>query len=1034
MKMGKVLRSAFFLSRSFSFSGGCKRIGILVSVMTLGLCAISQVKISGTVTDSSSGTPLANVSITWGAERGSITDNNGQYRITVPFNSRLTFQHVGYNPFTVIAGAETVIDVSLSESQQDLDQVVVVAYGSQRKATITGAISSIQTKEVKQSPAANLAVSLAGRLPGLTSIQRSGEPGNDLTQLFIRGQGTINAQSPIVLVDGVERSLTYIDPNEVESVTILKDASSTAIFGVRGANGVILITTRRGTSQIPEINFSVETAAQDFTRYITPVNSYEYATLRNLAQENDGLGDAYSAEALEHYKTQDDPVRYPNTDWRNILLKPYSFQQHYNLNVSGAGKAVRYFINAGYLDQGGQFKIEKNLPYDPSFNLRRYNFRSNIDVQLSKSLKAYLNIGGYLENRNMPYGLSWDGLGNDPSLYILAYMYNLNATIPGPLTPSGQVMTTSLMNYPAYGQLNRTGYIQQTKNNITATYGMEQSLDFLTKGLSAKAVMSFDSYATNNLNASRGYEHWEEVVDPVLKGVDGKDSVYYRMTINEQNTPLSITGTRSFNSLSNLQAYLNYHRTFNKHTVTGLLLYQRQKQVIEAQLPFNLMGIASRLTYGFDNRYFLEFNAGYNGSEQFAKGRRFGFFPAVSGAWIISKEKFLENNKIITLLKLRGSYGSVGNDRIGNRRFLYLDDIQVVGGGLASLAFGQAIQTNLLKNDKLQWEVSKKTDIGLEVGLLNDFNLVIDVFKERRDNILMNQGTVPLLSGLSANVLPPLNVGIVENKGYEIELNYRKAINKDLSVLSKLNVSYARNRQIYSDEVKLPAEYAYPYRQTGYRIGQPFVYIVEGYFADDADVAKSPVQNVGGHPSRPGDFKYKDVNKDGVVNELDLSPVGYSTVPEYSFGAAFNVNYKNFDVSVLFQGVTHINNFYQGRGTFTRDYYVTRHLESWTPERAASGERISYPRLTTQPNPNEINNTFFNIDASYLRLKNVEIGYRFQINKLKSIGLKSLRLYANGFNLLTWDRLPTKNFDPELLDDVTYPITRLYNVGVNLSF
>lgn len=1007
---------------------------LTVAIMCCSFLTKAQqaIRVSGTVTDSLTLQPMQSVTVSIeGGTEGTQTDVNGMYSINAAVNSTLVFQYVGYisKKIVIEEGAGT-LNLSLSPLDREMDQVVVVAYGSQKKISVTGSVVSIQTKEIKQSPTANLAVSLAGRLPGLTSAQRSGEPGRDITQLFVRGMGTVNAAAPIVLVDGVERDLTYVDPNEVASVTILKDASSTAIFGVRGANGVILITTRRGTSEIPEINFSTETSAQTFTRYVEPVNSFEFATLRNLAQTNDGLGAGYSDDALERFRLQDDPLRYPNTNWRDILLKDYSMQQRFNLNISGASRAMKYFVNAGYLNQGGQFKIEKGLPYDPGFRLKRYNFRSNIDVQLTKTTKAFLNIGGYLENRNMPFGLSWDGLGNPPSLYIMAYMHSLNATVPGPLTPSGEVMTTSLMNYPAYGQLNRTGYIQQTSNNIMATYGMEQSLENVTKGLSVKAIVSFDSYAINRLQAQKGYEHWEQIILRGTPGMDGKDSVYYRKTLNEQNTPLSISGSRNFSSLSNIQGYINYNRSFGQHSVTGLLLYQQQRQIIDAQLPFNLRGFATRLTYGFKGTYFLEFNAGYNGSEQFAKGRRFGFFPAVSGAWVVSNEKFLAGNDHISSLKLRGSYGTVGNDRIGGRRFLYLDDIQIGGGGLGSLASGQRININLLRNEMLQWEVARKVNIGVDVTLWNSVNITVDLFKEKRDNVLINQGTVPVLNGLPANVLPPLNIGVVENKGYEVELGYRKKIGTDLTVFSKVNVSYARNKQLYSDEVLLPEDYAYRYRNTGYRIQQPFAYIVDRYFESQDDINNSPVQNVGGHPSRPGDFKYVDVNKDGVIDVRDQKPYGYSSIPEYTFGAAVNLNYKRFDFSMLFQGVTNVTNFFSGFGYFSSEFYVTRHLESWTEQRAAKNEPIKYPRLTTQPNPNEIYNNFFLSDASYIRLKNVEIGYNFIFKSW----VKGLRIYANGFNLITWDRLPTKDRDPEMLNDITYPNVKIYNIGANITF
>src|SRR5665647_1570224 len=417
---------------------------VIIALLFLSLTGLAQQrKISGIVQDSKNNTPLEGATVSVKNKTSSTSSGvDGRFNITVPDGKvTLIISFIGYQTREVSVGDKSNFNIQMEAISSGLDEVVVVAYGTQKKATVTGAIASIQTKEIKQSPAANLAVTLAGRLPGLTAIQRSGEPGADVTDLYIRGQGTTNAQGPIILVDGVERDLTYIDPNEIASVTILKDASSTAIFGVRGANGVILITTKRGTSEIPEINFTSESSAQSFTRLITPVNSYEFATTRNLAQANDGLTQTYSAADIEHFRTQDDPLRYPNTDWRDILTKKYSLQQRYNLNVSGAGKAVKYFINVGYLNQGSQFKIESNLPYDPSYNLKRYNFRSNIDIQLNKTLKAFLNVAGTLEKQNGPYYPP----GSSPSsFYVMAYMAAQGATTPGPLTPAGQVLTNTI--------------------------------------------------------------------------------------------------------------------------------------------------------------------------------------------------------------------------------------------------------------------------------------------------------------------------------------------------------------------------------------------------------------------------------------------------------------------------------------------------------------------------------------------------------------------------------------------------------------
>ena len=1018
----------------------------LVSMFTfLGIAGYAQqpFTVTGTVIDSTDSSPLIGVSVSLvGSAKGAQTDVNGKYSFVVPSNATLLFRYIGYENKSVNVNGNTIVNVKMSSSSRGLNEVVVVAFGTQKKESVTGAISSIQTKEIKQSPAANLAVTLAGRLPGLTSIQKSGEPGRDLTQLFIRGQGTINAQSPIVLVDGVERDLTYIDPNEVESVTILKDASSTALFGVRGANGVILVTTKRGTSDIPSINFSLETGLQDFTRVLQPVNSFEFATLRNLAQINDGLGPAYTQQALDHYRNGDDPLRYPNTNWRELLTKKYSTQQRYNLNVSGASKAMKYFINAGFLNQGGQFKTETNLPYDPSFSLDRYNFRSNLDVQLNKSLKAFLNVAGYLEKQNMPAGVtnlfpnsSAQLSQQSPASFILNFMNDMNSTDPGPLTPSGEVFTNPIVPHPAYGQINRAGYTQQTRSNVLATYGMEQGLDFITKGLSTKAVISFDTRSTNNLFGARNYQKFVQVIDNNNVGADGKPLVSLRRYNVDENTPLTLSGASFFTSLSNIQAFLNYNRAFKKHSVSGLILYQQQKNIVDAQLPFNLRGVASRLTYAYDSKYLFDFNIGYNGSEQFAKGNRFGVFPAVSAGWVISNENFLKNNKVISLLKIRGSYGIVGNDRIDNRRFLYLDDITVRGGGYASsLGFGQNIASARFRNELLQWEEATKYNIGVEIEVLKSLSATFDIFNEKRDNILRSRGTIPLLNGLPISALPPVNIGVVENKGFELEINYKKAFNKDFSILARTNVSYATNKQTFADEPLLPSNFAFRNRQTGYRIGQLFGYYVDRFFTSDADVLASPVQDVGARASKPGDLKYKDLNGDNIIDNRDQGPIGYSTVPEYQFGTALSISWKDIDISALFQGVTNISNLYAGAGTFEGTNYYSEHLQSWTQERQNAGLPITFPRLTTQVSPNHNFNTFFVRDASYIRVKNVELGYALPSRWISKVGAKNIRIYANGLNLFTWDRLPTNNFDPELTGEFSYPITRVFNFGANIVF
>lgn len=1021
---------------------------VLAIVLLIQLPVYSQqpLTISGTVRDSLSQDLLPGVTVTIASTGISVkTDIDGRFQLTAAGDETLVLRHVGFDEQYVYVNNRTTIDVMLIESTVGLDEVAVVAYATQKKETITGAIASIKTKELKQSPAANLAVTLAGRLPGLTTLQSSGEPGRDVTALFIRGRATINQTAPIVLIDGIERDLTHIDPNEVESITILKDASSTALFGVRGANGVILVTTKRGTSEVPEINLSVEGAVQDFPKFFDMVEAYDYASLRNLALENDGLAPQFSEKALEMYKTGADPVNYPNTNWRDVMMKDVSLQQRYNLNISGTtnNRSMKYFVNATYLNQGGQFKVEQDLPYDPSFKLDRYSFRSNIDLKLNNRLSAFMNVAGYLEKQNMPMSIlnrlgdiPTQLAGMSPALYIISFMTRVPANVPK-LTPDGDVTTAPNVDWPGYGLLNRSGYVKQTRSNVLATFGMNQELDMVTKGLSARLVMSFDTRSVNNLYGAKEFIRYMQVINPSADP-NVPDDIYFSQYGGWLNTPITIGGGSDFASLFNLQAYLNYDRQFGKHAVTGMAFYQQQQNIQGIVLPFNLRGMAGRLTYGYDNKYFMEFNAGYNGSEQFAKGKRFGFFPAISGGWLISNEPTFKDHDYISHLKLRGSYGLVGNDRLGGRRFLYLDDIYLGAGGYStSLGLGQHIGINMLRNADITWEIAKKTNLGVELGLFDELDIVVDVFKEKRDNILRSRSTIPLINGFPSSVLPPVNIGVIENKGYEIELNYRKAISNDLSILTKLNFNHAKNKQLYADEPLLNPNFAYQYRSTGYPLGQNFGYIVDGFFKDAEDIANSPQQVVGGHESRPGNFKYKDLNNDGIVNELDMAPIGYTALPEYTFGAAFNVNYKQWDVSVLFQGVANVgrvmgdNGMWAGAG-FSN--YSDWHRYSWTAERAANGETIKYPRLTTQSSPDERLNDFFYVDGSYLRLRNVEVGYTFPVRLVTQMGIKRVRLYANGLNLFTWDRLPFDGIDPELTSAYAYPIQRLFNFGVNVAF
>ncbi len=1003
-------------------------------------------EVKGKVSDEGGeGLPGVNIMVK-GSQRGVTTDLNGQFTIEgTDENTILVFSFVGYVSQEVVVGNRTMLNISLEVDEKALDEVVVVAYGTQRKITVTGAIASIQTKEIKQSPAANLAVTLAGRLPGLTALQRSGEPGRDHTALFLRGTGTLNGTAPIILVDGVEREMTYIDPNEVENVTILKDASSTALFGVRGANGVILVTTKRGTSGKPTIGFTYEYGVQDFTRSPSVLNSYDWARLKNEAWRNDNpnvdLNDPvnqppYSEYALDRFMYQEYPEAYPNTKWQKLLFNDFVGQKRYNLNLSGGGDFVQYFVNVGFLDQGGQWKVSPEVKdYDPSAFLKRYNFRSNIDAKLNTSgtLSTFLNAAGYFEKVNSPNA-------STDEIFRRTYSF-FPVVLPGPLTPDGEVLVgPGNYNESPWALINRTGYRQETRNNITASWGLKQDLKFVTEGLSAKFMASFDTRTIYSLTAGKNYQRWIQIIDPNTPNHMGMDSVQYsRVFLEAENTPLSIGSGSNFQSFFNFQLSSDYYRVFqDKHAVTGLLLAQQEVRVLpNDRLPYNLRGLSFRASYAYDNKYFVEFNAGYNGSEQFAKGRRYGFFPTISGGWVLSNEHFLQDHPVLSMLKIRASYGRVGSDRLGGRRFLYLDDIQRVnGGGFSnSLGRGGKINENYIGNSMIQWEIARKTNLGLELGLFQDLSLMVDVFHEKRDNILINRQTIPTVYGIRPSRLAPVNMGIVANKGYELELNYTKRFNKDWSALAKVNYNYARNKVLFADELQYPDDYTYRYRQTGYRLGQVFGYqLRDGFYNSYEEIAEEGL-NYTGYTPRPGDFKYTDTNKDGTIDERDQVPIGYSGIPEYTFGGAFSITYRNFDVSFLLQGIFNVTQPLSGYGTMGTTDFRERHLSAWTPERAASGEEILYPRLSLGGSLSEQDfNAFFIENRSFLRLKNAEIGYRIPTDLAGKIGAKEVRIYLNGFNLFTWDKMRTSDFDPEVNNSLSYPVYRVMNAGVNITF
>ncbi|MFD1140906.1 TonB-dependent receptor [Larkinella insperata] len=1025
-------------------------------------------EITGKVLDEK-GQPIPGASvIVKGTTLGTSTNAEGEYILSLPDDKNaIIFSFVGYVPQEVLVGTMTNLVVSLKVDEKALEEVVVVGFGQQKKVSVTGAVASVTSEVLQQSSSASLANSLAGRLPGLTSIQSGGgQPGRDDATMYLRGAATTNGRSPLILIDGVPRdNIRTLDANEVASVSILKDASATAVFGVRGANGVILITTKRGTAGKNELTINAEQSFSSFTREPERLHSLEYMALRNEASKNDGISplpfdDAIMAKYANPLAGLDpnDPdyarkamVRqymYPDHDYYRMYISRYAPQTRVNMNVTGGTDKVSYFVNGGFLHQGGNLNTEPKsvLGYDPSSKMDRYSFRANLDYKVTNSLKSFLNIGSYIEQVNMPAAWLY---GNSDTGWMMSDLIYQAQTIlpitPGPVTidgfgvAPGQIVDPGYMDRSAFEIMNRMGYRNEVRSNLNASFGMEWDLsNTVTKGLSIKGMLSYDSRSTTAMQGRKSERLYLAEVNPAT------DELTYAVKRSDE-TLLSLSKGADSRYNINMQGSINYARTFGRHDVTGMILGQRDTwESTAGEIPYNVLGVAARATYAYDERYLAEVNMGYNGSEQFAPGHRYGFFPAVSAGWVISNERFLKNNRLLTNLKLRASYGKVGNDKMGSARFLYQSDITLGGGGpLGSLGLGQTINQGLLGNPNITWEIAQKQNYGLDAQLLGDLSFSVDVFKERRSNILISRGTVPEFQGVPLGNIPKVNMGLVDNQGYELELTYNKAINQDFRVMISGNYGYNHNTVKFLDESVRDETYAYRYRATGFPLNQSWGYKIDyangnGFFnsKEELDTYLKTTTYGFGEP-RVGDFKYVDLNGDGVINDKDQAPIGFSNIPRVVYGLSLTFEYKGFDLTTFFQGVGKYSSNYQQQGVYEyiiRGTYFDYHKSAWTPERYAAGEEITYPALSTRSNTNHTANDFFIMNRSFTRLKNLVLGYTVPAGALKGVGISKLRVYVSAQNYFTWDHLRLSHLDPENDSSLGYPVTKMANFGLNLTF
>lgn len=967
---------------------------------------------------------------------GVITDVDGSFSLNVPEGAKVVVACLGYRDYVFTVSKQSSYQIVLEDSAEFLDEVVVVGMNNrQTKRSITGAVSTIQTKELIQSPVANISNALAGKLPGLITVQSSGEPGADAASLYIRGLGTYGSSAPLVVIDGLPRNkadFDMLDPNEIESITILKDASSSSLYGIQGANGVVVVSTRRGGGNSkPKISFTVQQALQQPIRLPETMSSYQQALYQRATDFNDGQPMRYTDEVLEIIKTGSDPYQYPNTNWFDVVLKDHSWQQQYNINISGsAGKdnRVNYFISGSYINQGTLLNHEEVFSKNYGVNSKydRYNFRSNLDVQATKRLNIRIDLAGRLETRVGP---------SESFPYVFQVITTRKPSSQAIYNPDGTLAAGSALEIPyqnnPYGVITQSGYYSNQSNVMYGTVSAKYDLDFIADGLTVQAYFSFEN--TNNLNRI-----WRQSFEQFwYRGLDANGDPYYQ--------DYTTKGRLAASTSSYVERYtyydvrLNYDKTFGKHQVNAQLLGNRTLKNLQYQeYLYAYQGLSARAAYNYAQRYFIEMNLGYNGSENFPPGKRYGLFPAFSAGWVLSDEPWLNSPEWLKILKIRGSYGTVGNDQIGGDRFLYITEFGPGGtlshAGAATIFpsgyyFGTTNGGTLgagghneirVGNEYVTWEKAKKANVGFDLSLFhnNAVNLTFDYFYERRDNILTAAGSVPDYVGID-NVAPR-NSGKVLNQGLEAELRIMKQVSRDFSFFANLQVTYAKNKVLENDQPT--PKFAYQDLR-GYEIGYSLGYKSLGYFKDQDEIDNSPKQNLGLDPI-PGDVKYQDTNEDGIVDVDDRVPIKCFSVPTLTGGLSLGVNWKGFDFSMMLSGAM------GGSARLWAYDSSVINLQRWTE----SNKDALMPIAHTSAN-NNVTSDWNLMSTDYLKLRNIELGYTIPSHLLNRIKISSARVYLNGQNIAVWDKMWLKDRDPESAGSGTlpYPLQRIFNIGLRFD-
>ena len=1003
----------------------------------------NTVKVTGTVKDTN-GEPIigANVMVV-GSATGVITDIDGNFTLNVPVGSKLQFSFIGYKEQVVPVKKGISLNIVLEEDAQMLGEVEVVAYGVQKKVSVTGAISSMRGDDLLKTPAGSISNILSGQVTGISSVQYSGEPGADAADIYVRGIATTNNATPLIQVDGVERDFSQIDPNEIESVTILKDASATAVFGVRGANGVILITTKRGAEGKAKISFTTSAGVNVRTKELEFANSYQYASYVNMMRTNDGNEPLYSDEQLAAFRDHTNPLLYPDINWIDYCMNKAAFQSQHNVSISGGTNNMRYFVSAGLFTQDGMFK-QFNLTDDFNFDYKRYNYRANLDFDISKTTLLSVNIGGRVESKRTPES------GEDQNQLFRKLYWAVPFASAGIVDGKYIKTNADYVTKPGADGLESyygKGFRNQTTNVLNLDLVLDQKLDFITKGLSIKLKGSYNSsYSTTKIASSS--------VATYTPVVDDKGAITYKKSGSDSQTSYR-EGDYGKGRDWYMELALNYNRKFGNHSVTGLFLYNQSKRYYPGgtydYIPTGYVGLVGRVTYDWKTRYLAEFNVGYNGSENFNPENRYGFFPAGSIGWIVSEEPFFAPiKKVVNYFKVRATLGMVGNDNYAGQRFLYLPGSYGYGqnndhngpGGFFGQNFGNAkpgAWEATQSNPYAKWETAVKQNYGLDFNILNDhLSVSADYFIEKRRDILRTPDYLPGILGMT---LPAINVNKVENKGFEIQAKWNDRIGTDFRYWANFNISFARNKIVFMNEVEQNEPWMY---QTGRRINSRSMYKFWGFYDETADLRYQeefgiPISDHG-ITLQPGDAVYVDLNKDGKLDGNDATrDIGFTDLPEYTAGLNLGFSWKNFDFSMQWTGAWNVDRmlseFRQPLGdTQNKGLLLYQYENTWRS--SEDSYTAKFPRITATNRKNnfEKGSDLYLINASYLRLKNIEIGYNFDFPFMRKLKLNSCRMYVNGYNLLTFTAFDWGDPESRQSDRPNYPLTRVFNIGLKLGF